>query len=131
MPLWLPDSLCTFSRVTDSMSKHFRFVPPNQPGIPFLVSQVRHQKEVHFGTDHVCVFSAFLFYKYDVYSMETVCGFCCLAITGLSFFEYYRRPKKKPLVITDRVKRLLGFLAVFIAVVLFCWFSFYYYEGLF
>lgn len=63
--------------------------------------------------------TAVLFYGFGFYNMSTISGVVCGVIAGYSFFDYYKSPKKKPLVITERVKRLVISLFVVLAVLLF------------
>ncbi|MBQ9625008.1 MAG: UDP-N-acetylmuramoyl-tripeptide--D-alanyl-D-alanine ligase, partial [Clostridia bacterium] len=58
-------------------------------------------------TAAICaVVTAVFWYALGLDFMGAVCGIFCCGIAGYSIYDYYTAPKKKPLVITDRVKRL-------------------------
>lgn len=65
------------------------------------------------------VVTAVIFYLFGFYGFSIISGLICFGISGYSFFTYYNSPKKKPLVITERVKRLLISLISVLAVLFF------------
>lgn len=63
--------------------------------------------------------TAIAFYGFGFYGIGSISGAACGVVAFYSFFSYYLSPKKKPLVITERIKRLFVSLAVFSAFLLF------------
>lgn len=67
----------------------------------------------------VSIITAVVFYGFGFYGMEIIGGILCFCVAAYSYFKYYTAPKKKPLVITERVKRLLISYIIVIAIVVF------------